>query len=185
MSAWWGYYWVVAVLLYALLARLPALQRSPQVAAGWAAHGLALLIPLSFYALLYHPVLEAWWMLDDPYMLHYVHRANPLRGFYDPIGKLPFYTPWLGLSYAVDYYLFDLEHQFYYAHHLLSFMVALVLLYVLLRQSLTPWLASMGLLLFLANAPVAQIQPVFDDPPLFRRLVFYPAGLVGLFARPT
>jgi len=158
MSAWWGYYWVVAMLLYALLARLPALQRSPQVAAGWAAHGLALLIPLSFYALLYHPVLEAWWMFDDPALLHYVHRANPLQGFYDPTVKLPFYTPWLGLSYAVDYYLFDLEHQFYYAHHLLSFMVALVLLYVLLRLSLTPWLASMGLLLFLANAPVAQVS---------------------------
>lgn len=108
---------------------------------------------------LFHPVIRNSWLFDDPYILRNIVEYGIVDFFKRPEvwnrispGNL---TPWVTLSYGIDYAMFGLRHQFYYGHQLISIWLVSVALYAVLKNWATPFFALCGTLLFLGSAPVA------------------------------
>ena len=108
---------------------------------------------------LFRHVLVNYWLYDDPYILRNVVESRLLDFFLNPDIWLKIsasnLTPWIALSYGIDYFLFGLNHQFYYAHHLVSIWLISIAFYSLLKLWVNPLFAFYGTFLFLVSAPVA------------------------------
>ena len=120
-------------------------------------------LALSFLSALllaaYHPVGEAFFMADDPYLLQAAIEHGPWRHFFDPSLHLPetplVLMPWLYTSFYVDYRLFGLEPMGFYVHQLLALWLVIVLLYVAL-QGCSRLARTVALGWLLLAAPAAQ-----------------------------
>jgi hypothetical protein len=120
-------------------------------------NAFALLIPLALFALLNHGASGSWWAYDDPCLLRSVVERGVAAHFVDPAtwrgvsGTL--LMPWTIFSFGIDYHAFGLEPLGFYAHHLLSFAVLIVVACVVLRRFLTPAFACLALSLFVVSLP--------------------------------
>jgi len=118
------------------------------------ATGLALVVWL-----LYHPVMESYWVFEELQPLRQAYEHHPWEYFFVPKVwrelQTAFLTPWFTFSLSLDLRLFGLEPRGYYLHQLLSLWLVSVTLYFLLRLWLPRLYALTGTLLFLVSAPAA------------------------------
>jgi hypothetical protein len=113
----------------------------------------------SVIILLYRHVLNGYWLYDDPYLLKNAASHSIWSFFFKPDTwqkvSLRNLTPWVILSYKVDYLLFGLDQHYFYLHHLISLWLVSIALYKLLRLWAGSFFAACGSLFFLVSAPVA------------------------------
>lgn len=125
----------------------------------WPHHAAALLLLTVLLLAVYHPVLDAYFMVDDPYLLQATIAHGPWRHFIDPSLRLPetplVLMPWLHVSFFADYRLFGLEPAGYYAHQLLALWLMMTLLYAAL-SGLAVIARTVALGWLLLAAPAAQ-----------------------------
>lgn len=100
------------------------------------------------------------WCCDDTQILGHTLRFAPWRYFVEPEAwraLVPFsLTPWLSLSYRFDVALFGLAPAGFYAHQALALAACAGLIHLLCWRAAGHRAATLGALLFLAGAPVAQ-----------------------------
>jgi hypothetical protein len=110
---------------------------------------------------LYHSVLLAPWLGDDPALLSAVAEKGALVYFTEPSAWRSIsgsrFTPWLMVTYFIDWSLFGLSPAYFYVHQLLSLSVVIVLGYFVLSTLATRFVAILGLCVFIASAPVGTI----------------------------
>jgi len=124
-------------------------------------HSIAILIPVALMWILYHNVLQAWWLGDDPFLLQSIAEHGIISHFYQsevwrslsPINL----TPWVILSLGIDWHFFGLEPLGYYWHHLFSFTFVLIIAYLVLNLFFSPLVCSLTLSIFVASIPSADI----------------------------
>lgn len=121
--------------------------------------GAASLLFAVVIIVLYRHVLNSYWLYDDPYLLRNALSHSAWSFFVTPgiwqkvsVGNL---TPWVMVSYKIDYWLFGLNQHFFYLHQLLSLWLVSIALYKLLRLWNEPFFAACGSIFFLASAPAA------------------------------
>lgn len=117
---------------------------------------MLLLLPSLVFAL-YFPVLWHSWTWDDAAIVQHVYRFSPWEYFFlaDAWQALSAanLTPWVSLSFEIDFALFGLAPQGYYWHQLLSLSLVAMILFLLLRLWLSPLWSLAGVLLWLLSAP--------------------------------
>jgi len=124
-------------------------------------HGIAILIPIALMWILYHSVLQAWWLADDPALLQSIAEHGIISHFYQSevwrsLSSANL-TPWVILSLGIDWHFFGLEPLGYYWHHLLSFSIVLLIAYFVLNLFFSPLVCSLTLSIFVASIPSADI----------------------------
>ncbi len=116
-----------------------------------------LLLPVSVFGL-YFFVLAHAWTWDDTAILEHVYRYSPWEYFFVPDAWRELssanLTPWVSLSFELDFALFGLAPLGYYGHHLLSLSWVAIALFLLLRLWLSRLWSLLGVLLWLASAPM-------------------------------
>ncbi|RKZ44676.1 MAG: hypothetical protein DRR16_32855 [Candidatus Parabeggiatoa sp. nov. 3] len=124
-------------------------------------HAIAASIPIVLMFVLYHSVLQAWWLADDPGLLQRIAESGIFPHFYQSDVWRAFsashLTPWVPLSLGIDWHLFGLEPLGFYAHHLLSFTLVLLIAYLVLNLFYSPLVCSLILSLFVASVPCANV----------------------------
>jgi hypothetical protein len=124
-------------------------------------HGIAIIIPIALMWILYHSVLQAWWLADDPALLQSIAEHGIISHFYQSDvwrSLMPAnLTPWLILSLGIDWHLFGLEPSSFYLHHLLSFSIVLLIAYFVLNLFFSPLVCSLTLSIFVVSIPSANI----------------------------
>lgn len=155
-------------------ARFSAVQTADLWVAGLLAAGVALL---------FHATPHGFWREDDPYILIHALQSPGLSAFFDaedwrrlsPANL----TPWVTLSFKIDFRLAGLSPAFFYAHQLVSLWLAALALYVLARHWL-PWPGALAAgALFLAGAPTASVAEHLMTRHYLEGLLF---ALVSLIA---
>ena len=121
-----------------------------------AASVLSLFMPVFLLWILYHNVLENWWLIDDPCHLFYISQHGIFPAFFDPArGFSPInFTPWEPLSLGIDYVFFGLNPAPFYWHHMISLSILLLSAQVILLRFLSPFVAAFALSLFVSSVPV-------------------------------
>jgi len=124
-------------------------------------HAIAASIPIVLMFVLYHGVLQAWWLADDPGLLQRIAESGIFPHFYQSDVWRAFsashLTPWVPLSLGIDWHLFGLEPLGFYGHHLLSFTLVLLMAYLVLNLFFSPLVCSLILSLFVASVPCANV----------------------------
>lgn len=124
-------------------------------------HPIALLVPIFFLWVHYHNVIAYWWMGDDPVILWVTIEKGILPHFYKPDVWRSFsaanLTPWIQLSFGLDWLLFGLEPSGFYWHHIISFTLVLLAAYGVLVLYFHPVLAGLILTLFTFSVPSAVV----------------------------
>ncbi len=121
-------------------------------------HCLALGIPLLVAAVLYIPFLKhGWWTGDDTALLNATIEHGWLPFFYRPeiwqkISATNL-TPWVNLSYAIDWHLFGFSPRGFFIHHYLSLQIAILCCGLLFRETIKALPAAGALLLFVTSMP--------------------------------
>ncbi len=109
----------------------------------------------------YREVAELWWRADDPAIIKSVIQHGVLSHFYDPGIWRQFtashVTPWIQLSFGLDYSLYGLKPSAFYQHHLFSLVLTIVACFVLLRQFFSPYIAGVALCFFVLASPTMTI----------------------------
>lgn len=150
--------------------------------AGWQRYSLdnpALLFLLYLLVVLglYGGALRSWWCCDDPQILKHALQYSPLEYFAVPAAwraLVPYsLTPWLSLTYDVDYLLFGLNPAGYFAHNLLVIVLCACLIHQIARQWVGNWHAAGGALLFLAGSPVMDASQQLMVRHYLEGLFFY------------
>lgn len=123
----------------------------------WYLHVFALLLPIVFLWMQYHDVTSFWWMGDDPVILWSTIQKGIFPHFYKPEVWRSFspsnLTPWVQLSFGIDWKLFGLHPVGFYWHQLISFTLVLIAAYGVLRLNFHPLFASFILILFTFSVP--------------------------------
>lgn len=124
-------------------------------------HGVAISIPIALMWILYHSVLQTWWLADDPALLQSIAEHGIISHFYQSevwrnLSSANL-TPWVMLSLGIDWYFFGLEPIPYYLHHLLSFTMVLIIAYFVLNLLFSSMVCSLSLSIFVASIPSAYI----------------------------
>jgi hypothetical protein len=124
-------------------------------------HVVASLLPISFLWFHYHDVIAYWWMGDDPVILWVTIENGIFSHFYKPDVWRFFspvnLTPWLQLSFGLDWHLFGLTPSGFYWHHIISFTIVLLAAYRVLAIYFNPVFASFILTLFTFSVPSASV----------------------------
>jgi hypothetical protein len=192
--------WLVAAWL------APAEMRAPFVTIGlfmlvmnyypgsWHQHGFRLgsvaVLPLLLIVVwwLYHPIFDAGWLADDPRLLRSVSEHGWLAHWYQPTVwrslSGSFFTPWLTTSFAFDLGLFGLSSTGFYAHHLVSLGVALLLLHILLSRWMSFMCATLAVLLLTLSASTAGILQHLMTRHYIEGLCFYMIAVLLLYESP-
>lgn len=112
-------------------------------------------MPLILLWILYHETLNTWWLIDDPCHLFYVSQNGLFTAFYDPARTFsPInFTPMLPFSFGLDYFLFGLNPEPFYWHHLLSFTATLIAGYILFGYFFPPLISCIILSSFISSLP--------------------------------
>jgi len=119
---------------------------------------LTLIFPVLAGVLLYSPFLkQGWWTGDDTAILHATIEHGWLAFFYKPeiwrTISATNLTPWINLSYALDWNLFGFNPKGFFIHHIFSFAVTTICCGLLLIE-ITNTLTTIGtLLLFITSLP--------------------------------
>jgi hypothetical protein len=111
-------------------------------------------------AIRYGSVLNSFWLGDDTQILKHAISHYPWEFFFSPkiwqeLSANNF-TPWVSLSFAVDWKLFALNPFGFYLHQLFSLSILSFVSYGLLRLWLTSLPAFLGALLFSVSVPFAE-----------------------------
>jgi hypothetical protein len=122
---------------------------------------LAALMPIGLLWIFYYPVLQAWWLADDPALLKTIVEHGILSHFYQSevwrTLSTANLTPWVIFSLGIDWHLFGLEPSGFYWHHLLSFTLVLLIAYRVLNQFFSPLVCSLSLSVFVVSVPSANV----------------------------
>ena len=113
---------------------------------------LSVLIP----ALFWHA--PKWWSSDDLQILKHAITNKWLEWFFSPevwseLSRSNL-TPWVSLSYRIDYWLFGFNPLPFYLHQWFSLGLLLALFYMLCRNWLTPFSSASAVLVLLLSRPV-------------------------------
>lgn len=121
-----------------------------------AATFLSFCMPVFLLWILYHSVLENWWLIDDPCHLFYISQHGIFPAFYDPARGFSSinFTPLEPLSLGIDYVFFGLNPAPFYWHHLISLSMLLLCAQVVLLRFLSPFVAVFALSLFVSSVPL-------------------------------
>lgn len=136
---------------------------------------LAVSVALTFA--LHGTALTAWWCCDDPAILKHALQYSPWEYFAVPSAwraLVPYsLTPWLSLSYDLDYALFGLDPAGYYVHNLLTTALCAWLIYLIARQWVGWLYAFGGSLLFLVGSPIMTAAQQLMVRHYLEGLLFY------------
>lgn len=117
------------------------------------------LLLLTFF--LYYSIINGFWRWDDPQILLHAISNSAIDYFFNPQvwQKLSNsnLTPWVTLSFDLDFFLFGLNPEFFYIHHIISLGLVSVSCYFLLRLWVNRNVALMGSALFLCGSPVTVV----------------------------
>ncbi|QIK38600.1 hypothetical protein GWK36_12105 [Caldichromatium japonicum] len=120
---------------------------------------LFLLLTITFA--LYHPILQSWWIEDDPSILRHIMEYPIIDNFIDSNTWRTYMpnnlTPFLIFSLAIDFKLFNLEPSGYYVHHLLTLCAIILICYFLLIRYFSAMIATITLAIFITSLPIATI----------------------------
>ncbi len=113
-------------------------------------------IGLAILAVAIHgTALSGWWLYDDPALLIESIRQPTWAVLFHPAEyahlSATTFTPLLLLSFKFDLLIHGLDPTVFYAHQLFSLIVALVLLYFLLRRYISDLYAAAGSAVFLTT----------------------------------
>ncbi|OGL47365.1 MAG: hypothetical protein A2161_10370 [Candidatus Schekmanbacteria bacterium RBG_13_48_7] len=116
---------------------------------------LAISVSLLFFWILYHDILNSWWLDDDPCHLLFVLKNGFFKAFYDQkyTFSVAYFTPLEPFSYAVDFHFFGVEPFGYYCRHLVMYSITLVVGYIVLRPYFPPLITSFILCYLFVSAP--------------------------------
>jgi hypothetical protein len=126
-------------------------------------HNKALVFLLIFAVcmLLFGSNLNGFWRSDDTAILYHMLQYSVPEYFFSPQAwrelSTANLTPWLSLSFAIDYGLAGLAPSFFYAHQLIVISITAWLLFVLLSRKFHVGFALLGALLFLSGTPTARV----------------------------
>ncbi|HEY0962597.1 MAG TPA: hypothetical protein VGE69_09585 [Pseudomonadales bacterium] len=118
------------------------------------------LLALVVWALGAHTLGRFWRGDDTPVLAHMI--KYPLRDiFFTPAIwqelSTANLTPWISLSFRVDYALAGLDPRAFYLHHMVTLWLVAVVAYRLFMRVAVRWLAAVGTVLFLLGAPVQRV----------------------------
>jgi hypothetical protein len=121
-----------------------------------AAPFLSFCMPVFLLWILYHNVLQNWWLIDDPCHLFYISQNGIYPAFFDPArGFSPInFTPWEPLSLGFDYMFFGFNPAPFYWHQMISLSILLLCAQVILLRFLSPFIAAFTLSLFVSSVPL-------------------------------
>lgn len=132
--------------------------------------------------LLYGSSLNNWWCCDDTQILRHAVQYSANEYFFVPAAWRslnPYhFTPWLTLSYDIDYALFGFAPKWFYAHNLVVIGMCAGLMYLIARQWVEEWRAAAGAVLFLAGTPVATTSQLLMARHYLEGLLFYLLALM-------
>ncbi|HVT43869.1 MAG TPA: hypothetical protein VMT00_05715 [Thermoanaerobaculia bacterium] len=114
-----------------------------------------LLLPVLLGLALHLPALGGWWLTDDPQVLVHAIRHSPREILFDPEAyrylSSSSFTPLVTLSFDLDHAIAGVRPWFFYLHQVIVALVAAVLLFRLLVRWLTPRLAMLTAIAFIAS----------------------------------
>jgi hypothetical protein len=126
--------------------------------------------------------LNNWWCCDDTQILWHAIQYSANEYFFVPEAWRslnPYhFTPWLTLSYDIDYALFGFAPKGFYAHNLVVIVMCASLIYLIARQWVEDWYAAAGAMLFLAGTPVATASQLLMVRHYIEGLLFYLLALM-------
>lgn len=141
--------------------------------------GMTVLVLLSLA--LFFPSPEGFWMYDDPALLRQVVERGPGKYMFVPevwrLLSAGNFTPWLLLTFNLDWVLFGLRPLGFYIHQLISICVLGCASYVVLRRWFSPGACLMGMSLFLISPPLALSGRLLMERHYIEGLVFALASL--------
>jgi hypothetical protein len=112
-------------------------------------------------AVLGAPTLERFWVGDDPPVLAHMLKYSLAEIFFVPAVwqelSMANLTPWISLSFRLDYVLAGLNPAFFHLHHLVALWLVAVVALRLFGLFVERWLALAGVVLFLLGLPVLRI----------------------------
>lgn len=126
--------------------------------------------------------LDGHWRWDDPQILRQILEHGAFASFVEPGAYIQYQrgqlTPWLILSFQVDWWLFGPEPFGFYLHQLFAIALAAVLVFAVGRQWMGPELSFVAAMLFLAGPPLAYISEQLMTRHYIEGLVF---ALISLY----
>ena len=132
--------------------------------------------------LLHSGGLDGHWRWDDPQILRQILEHGAFASFVEPGAYIQYQrgqlTPWLILSFQVDWWLFGPEPFGFYLHQLFAIALAAVLVFAVGRQWMGPELSFVAAMLFLAGSPLAYISEQLMTRHYIEGLVF---ALISLY----
>jgi hypothetical protein len=112
----------------------------------------------------YRSILQSYWLGDDPQILKHAVSHNPWKYFFSPkvwqelsTNNL---TPWVSLSFDLDWNIFGLYPYGFYLHHLVSLCLLAVTAYGVLRLWFSYQLSFLAVLLFVVSPPFAEAAQI-------------------------
>lgn len=145
-----------------------------------------LLIVIVVAAISFPLVESAWWRWDDPQILKQAVSFTPFEYFFVPAAwqtlSAAHLTPWLTASFDLDYWLFGLNPGGFYAHQLLSLLVATLLVFEASRLWTSKLASSVGALLFALSSTALLVANQLMTRHYIEGLAFALISLV-LFVR--
>jgi len=143
--------------------------------------GLVLLVIAGVYTTWLANTANADWRWDDTQILLTLDRYSLAALFLDPQAWQTFsvanLTPWLLLSYRLDWWLFGLQPDAFYQHQVVAILLVCVMLYLCLRLWLRREFAVAGVLLFLSGPPVAYLSQQLMTRHYLEGMIFMLAAL--------
>ena len=121
-----------------------------------------LLLPVILAAIIYFPCLKnGWWTVDDTIILNLTiengwHKFFYKKEVWHQISSTNL-TPWINLSYAIDWFLFGFNPKGFFYHHYFSFLLAIFLCELVIYRTLGLATALASLLLFVITIPAAMV----------------------------
>jgi len=117
---------------------------------------ICILILWSLYGFVIH---HGWWTGDDTAILYSIVKNGIFKHFYCPQVWRSFassnLTPWINLSFGMDWHLFGFHVKGFYIHQLISFSLVLIFCYLAIVEFLPPLVTLIILILFITSRPAA------------------------------
>ncbi|MFZ2197951.1 MAG: hypothetical protein WAV13_09480 [Thermodesulfovibrionales bacterium] len=130
-------------------------------------HRLRWIFPLLLVIIIlltYRSVLQSFWLGDDPQILKHAVSHHPWQYFFSPkvwqelsANNL---TPWVTLSFDLDWNIFGLYPYGFYLHHLVSLCLLAVAAYAVLGLWFSYQLSFFAVLLFVISPPFAEASQI-------------------------
>ena len=154
--------------------------RLTAVSLGW---NWAYLVAIVLVAVFLHSGgLDGHWRWDDPQILRQIIEQGAFASFVEPGSYIQYQrgqlTPWLLLSFQLDWWLFGPEPFGFYLHQLIALSLAALLVFAVGRQWMGSGLSCVAAMLFLAGSPLAYISEQLMTRHYIEGLIF---ALISLY----